>query len=255
MTCCKRKRVFLLGPSHHVYLDNCALSKCTAYATPFGDLTVDQVTTAELLKTGKFSQMKLSTDEGEHSLEMHLPYIYKMLSLSFGNEAANFPPLVPILVGNTSPAAEKLYGAILAPYLSDPENVFVVSSDFAHWGQRFRYTYYLPHPDASVVDGTSLQASSKGPFESPKIYESIEKVDKACMDAIGTGSHDAFVSVLKKTGNTVCGQHPIGVIMAAMEAKEQGIEAGFKFVHYSRSSNCVVIKDSSVSYASGFAKP
>lgn len=36
-----RKRVFVLGPSHHVYLNGCALSKCKAYATPVGDLPLD----------------------------------------------------------------------------------------------------------------------------------------------------------------------------------------------------------------------
>ena len=36
-----RKRVFILGPSHHVYLNCCALSKCTHYETPMGDLPID----------------------------------------------------------------------------------------------------------------------------------------------------------------------------------------------------------------------
>ena len=34
------------------------------------------------------------------------------------------------------------YGKIFAKYLNDPENVFVISSDFCHWGERFRYTHY-----------------------------------------------------------------------------------------------------------------
>jgi AmmeMemoRadiSam system protein B len=37
-----RKRVFILGPSHHAYLDGCALSKCTEYATPIGALPLDR---------------------------------------------------------------------------------------------------------------------------------------------------------------------------------------------------------------------
>jgi AmmeMemoRadiSam system protein B len=36
------KRVFILGPSHHVYLNGCALSKCTEYATPLGSLPLDR---------------------------------------------------------------------------------------------------------------------------------------------------------------------------------------------------------------------
>jgi AmmeMemoRadiSam system protein B len=77
----RRKRVFLLGPSHHYYLDTCALSRCKTYETPLGDLKLDLDTIAELEKTRKFSHMSRSADEDEHSLEMHLPYIYKMLSL------------------------------------------------------------------------------------------------------------------------------------------------------------------------------
>lgn len=38
---CYSKRVFILGPSHHVYLDGCALSKCKEYQTPIGALPVD----------------------------------------------------------------------------------------------------------------------------------------------------------------------------------------------------------------------
>lgn len=57
-----------------------------------------------------------------------------------------------------SPEQEKLYGDILAPYLNDPQNLFVISSDFCHWGSRFRYTYY---------------DESAGP-----IHKCIEKLDK-----------------------------------------------------------------------------
>lgn len=74
------KRVFLLGPSHKLYLENAALSKCTEYATPLGNLPVDTALTTELYKSGQFKYMSQDADENEHSLEMHLPYIYKMLS-------------------------------------------------------------------------------------------------------------------------------------------------------------------------------
>jgi len=41
--------------------------------------------------------------------------------------------VVPILVGAISKVQEVEYGSILAPYLADPGNLFVVSSDFCHW--------------------------------------------------------------------------------------------------------------------------
>ena len=37
-----RERVFILGPSHHVFLPNCALSSAATYQTPLYDLKIDQ---------------------------------------------------------------------------------------------------------------------------------------------------------------------------------------------------------------------
>ena len=80
------------------------------------------------------------------------------------------------------------------------------------------------------------------------------------MHAIESGKHDEFLENLRQTRNTVCGRHPIGVIMAAIEVlKEQNEDAEeegrgkFKFIRYERSSECTRISDSSVSYASAFA--
>ena len=39
---------------------------------------------------------------------------------------------------------EAVFGRTLAPYLDDPGNLFVISSDFCHWGSRFRYTHHDP---------------------------------------------------------------------------------------------------------------
>lgn len=74
-----RKRVFILGPSHHVRIRGCALSIADKYETPLYDLQIDTQINAELEKTGKFSWMDMNTDEDEHSIEMHLPYIAKVM--------------------------------------------------------------------------------------------------------------------------------------------------------------------------------
>lgn len=155
------------------------------------------------------------------------------------------------MVGNTDPHAEAQYGSLLAPYLSDPGNIFVISSDFCHWGSRFRYTYYQPS-DSSV--GTNLKSNSRVASNYP-IHESIAAVDKESMDAVEGGSHREFLQQLRDTGNTVCGRHPIGVFMAAVE-KAEGLGKGkgrFKFVRYERSSLVEDLHDSSVSYASAIA--
>ncbi|KAI9785439.1 MAG: hypothetical protein M1816_000409 [Peltula sp. TS41687] len=263
----KAKRIFLLGPSHHVYMSGCALTRCAVYQTPLGNLNIDRDTVAELHRTGKFEWMSLGADEAEHSLEMHLPYIYKMLSRTFPSPA-QYPPLTPILVGSTNPTIERSYGGLLAPYLADPSSVFIISSDFCHWGSRFNYTYYVPGDSSSPADGYSLKARDKAPTN-PPIHGSIRLLDEACIEAIESGDHDEFLSIVEDTGNTICGRHPIGLVMAAIwevlrreeEIKEEGDDdegddarrGRFRFVRYERSSECVSVRDSSVSYVSGFA--
>jgi AmmeMemoRadiSam system protein B len=212
--------------------------------------------------------MSRRVDEEEHSLEMHLPYIYKMLSLyappvscshcgytdptnsknTAFQSSPSAVPLVPLMIGNTDPSTESRYGSFLAPYLSDPSNHFVISSDFCHWGSRFRYTYY----QSADGSATSLRSSSKVSDDWP-IHESIKAVDAESMDAVESGSHEVFLKQLKDTGNTVCGRHPIGVFMAAVEKAEMGEKGRFKFLRYERSGLVEDAGDSSVSYCSAFA--
>lgn len=189
--------------------------------------------------------MRSGTDEDEHSLELHLPYIHKILPHA---------TLVPILVGNTRPDTELKFGKLLAPYLENPENVFVISSDFAHWGTRFSYTSYVS--DLSSIDSIRSLNSSDRNIDNPKIYQSIEAIDRHVMDAIGTGKHEIFLASLKQTGNTVCGRHPIGIIVAAIEeliSSGRIKDTRFQYVSYARSSDPSKMSDSSVSYVSAYA--
>ncbi|KAF2260435.1 UPF0103-domain-containing protein [Lojkania enalia] len=243
------KRIFLLGPSHHYYLTGAATTSHGYYATPLGALKIDTQLTNEIAKEWGLERMNQDVDEAEHSLEMHLPYIYKMLSLNFKPDQP-WPLLVPIMVGNTSPSTEQKLGSLLSPHLPDPSNLFIISSDFCHWGSRFRYTYYQAPNHSPQI----LRSSSSVPKSYP-IHESIAAVDKQSMDAVESGSHNEFLKQVEETGNTVCGRHPIGVLMAAVEACE-GLEGGagmFRFVRYERSSLVESLRDSSVSYCSAFA--
>ncbi|KAF9578278.1 hypothetical protein BGW38_006009, partial [Lunasporangiospora selenospora] len=217
------KRVFILGPSHHYYLPTCALSRCAKYETPLGDLVVDQEVNKALSKTGQFEQMTQSADEDEHSLEMHLPYVYKV----FENHQDRIT-VVPILIGALSEAKEQHYGKLLAPYLEDPQNLFIVSSDFCHWGSRFDYTYYSDDQGA-VTTSLSQKGGKKGfspPDSQRKIYESIQALDHEGMQQISLKDHAGFARYLAQTKNTICGRHPIGVLLAGLKVLDEGTGGG-----------------------------
>ncbi|KAI0704852.1 UPF0103-domain-containing protein [Cytidiella melzeri] len=246
------KRVFILGPSHHVYLDGCALSSCAEYTTPLGNLPIDRDTVAKLSETELFSAMDLQTDEDEHSIEMHLPYVRKVFE---GKDIS----IIPILVGAINKEKEELYGKTLAPYLAAADTICVVSSDFCHWGTRFQYThYYTQAPPAQVVRLSRSNSSSSDLSKYP-IHASIRALDHEAMELLtmppSTASlaHHDFAEYLRRTKNTICGRHPIGVLMGALTALErEGRHPTLKWVKYEQSSQCLNINDSSVSYASGF---
>ncbi|XP_065661006.1 protein MEMO1 isoform X2 [Hydra vulgaris] len=219
------KRIFILGPSHHVALPGCAVTQTTSYETPLYNLKIDNLINNELLETGKFNIMSKETDENEHSIEMQLPFIAKVME----SNKDNFT-VVPILVGSTSHEQERLYGIIFSKYLKNPENLFVISSDFCHWGKRFRFTPY---------------DKSKG-----EIYESIEDLDKMGMKYIEQLDTNSFYKYLEKFSNTICGRHPIGILLNAVN-EVRSADASFKFHYYSQSSKCRRFEDSSVSYAAG----
>jgi AmmeMemoRadiSam system protein B len=73
--------VFLLFPSHHYYLSGAATTACSEYATPIGNLIIDTALVKQIQQEWGLEVMDRGVDEDEHSSEMHLPYIYKMLSL------------------------------------------------------------------------------------------------------------------------------------------------------------------------------
>ena len=56
------------------------------------------------------------------------------------------------------------FAQALAPYIRDPHTLVVVSSDFCHWGTRFRYTRYkeVNHRLASLT-----------PYSPPETYRDL----------------------------------------------------------------------------------
>jgi len=219
------RRVFLLGPSHNLYSPKCLLSGCTAYDTPLGSMSIDQEVYDELASSGQFDEMTLAVDEREHSLEMHLPYIMQVM-------AGHAFTLVPIMIGSLSEASERKYGQLLARYLADPANLFVISSDFCHWGSRFNFTYHDPRHG--------------------EIFQSVEALDRQGMELIEKQDAAAFAAYQREYGNTICGRHPIAVLLHALDACRgtYAVAHKLKFVRYAQSSQCRRPDESSVSYAS-----
>jgi AmmeMemoRadiSam system protein B len=237
-------------------LEHCGATTFAHYGTPFGPLDVDVDLIAQLNESAAdIRPLDPRSDSREHSLEMHLPYLHKRLE-----QTGSTAKIVPLVIGNLGREAEKQLGQTLAPFVKDPENAFIVSSDFCHWGQTsFAYAPYSP---TGTVD--DIEPMSVRPVGGCCVEDTIAAVDTHALEAIKAGSHDAFLASLRLTKNTVCGRHPIGVILASLEFLMGGSEQDsemyrFKVTKYTTSgkvTGSAPIKNGkghSVSYVSAYA--
>ncbi|KAI3388802.1 hypothetical protein SNEBB_010789 [Seison nebaliae] len=224
--------IFLLGPSHHVSFDGCGVSVCEEYETPFGNIKLNQMIADELVNENKKSSVKTfqkltrKIEEDEHSLEMHLPFIKYIMS----NRPETWK-LVPIMVGHTNQMHHEAIGNILIRYFMDPQTVFIISSDFCHWGSKFNY----------IERNNSLPIS-----------ESIKELDMEGIKFIVNLDYEGFVNYLKRTSNTICGRNPIMIFLFIINKlrKEGYDQFELKLQKYNQSNQAQNIHDCSVSYAS-----
>lgn len=225
--CEQFNRVVLLGPSHRKYIPGCGLTQCKQFDTPLGSITVDTKRIETLLKEPGFSKLDKFSDEAEHSLEMQLPF----LRLIFKDK--NFK-LLPIMVGQTDLQQNRAFAKLLIDFYKDPATLFVVSSDFCHWGARFNFTSYNK--------------------ELGQIYQSIEDLDTRGMQQIESLSADNLDKYLKATNNTICGRRPISILLSVIEEYKRAVGSkmcSIEFVKYDQSHKVKIAEDSSVSYAAG----
>ncbi|MBD3320521.1 MAG: AmmeMemoRadiSam system protein B [Chitinivibrionales bacterium] len=112
------KRVFLIGPSHRVFVQGLSIPGVDYYATPLGKVPLDKEVIGELRKN-KLVGSDMRAHSQEHCLEIQLPFLQVAID-SFS--------LIPVLVSDVQP--ETIAG-LISPYY-DEQTLIVASSDFAH---------------------------------------------------------------------------------------------------------------------------
>ena len=219
-------RVVILGPSHHEYFNGCGLTPFEMFATPFGDVKVDTNYINKLLKIkGLFFTLSESIDLNEHSIEMEMPF------LKYIFDKKDFS-IIPIIVGDNDLKTNIEIGHALYDLYNDPKTLFVISSDFCHWGKNFRYTYH----DKKFKN----------------IWESIQDLDKQALDIIADLNSVKLDEYFKITQNTICGRNPISIGVSIAENYKKHYnnkKVSFETVGYAQSNKVKSIQETSVSYA------
>lgn len=116
---------FLLGPSHHVYLDKASVNiEATEYATPLGNVQVDTALCKSLLEQSNAFTYNNKAHDSEHCLEVELPF----LQYHFKKVVS----IVPIIIATQKLSILQEIARVLQPYMNE-RNLFVISSDFSHY--------------------------------------------------------------------------------------------------------------------------
>jgi len=181
------KRVILMGPSHQAPVKGASVLRTVeSFETPLGSIPVDTEVRDALLKSPSVSEQP-AAHKNEHSVENQLPFLQVMLK--------DFK-MVELLVGEMSASDRTALADLLRPFV-DNQTLLVVSSDFTHYGEAYRYTpwkWRVPENLKELNDAASGR---------------ILQVDVGGLDKYLADTHD-----------TICGAAAIGLalqIMAPME--------------------------------------
>ena len=175
------KRIFLLGPSHHEWLDGASVNtEADYYATPLGQVKVDHETALALTAADSVFRYEPRAHDREHCLEVQLPFLQRR----FGEDSV--PPIVPIIISTNDFQKLKRIAEALKPYLTEErsaegrsqgENLFIVSSDFSH---------YPKYQDACKVDARTGKAVESGDVE--QFIAALEENARSSVPGLATSA-------------------------------------------------------------------
>lgn len=134
----------VISPMHYPYAAPLLTTAHSAYATPLGDIPVDVAALSaldEILRGVLGHGMTRIANDEEHSLEIELPFLQRVLAGDF--------KLLPVMVRDPSRRTAQALGEALASILSGRRSILVASTDLSH---------FYPQRVAKVLDDEVLKA-------------------------------------------------------------------------------------------------
>jgi AmmeMemoRadiSam system protein B len=172
----KFDRVVVISPSHAEFFEGATVYDGDAYATPLGEIPVDDEFCRLLVEGGVVSQ-SIRGHGREHALEVQLPFLQRAIG-EFS--------LIPIVIGHQSPEVCFELGAGLGEILKTRDALIVASTDLSHF-----------HTDreARVLDKRVMARISS--FEEDRLMEDLES---GYAEACGGGPVVALLTAMRHRG-------------------------------------------------------
>jgi AmmeMemoRadiSam system protein B len=173
--------VVLIGDSHYEYFDGVSVWDRGEWETPLGRVKVDEELAKEILNFSKRFLVKDSAHLFEHSLEVQIPFLQKVLK--------NFK-ILPLIFGSEDKDWKELAKAILKS-MEKKKILVVASSDLSH---------YPPYEVAQEVDKRTIEGILSSDPE--KFKEKIETLKKLFPDVDTFAcAQDAIKTILEISKN------------------------------------------------------
>jgi len=175
--------VVVIAPSHFQHFSGASIYSGKYYETPLGKIPIHQDLAKKLAEASP--DIKLSTaghdpapgGRGEHSLEVQLPFLQKMLG--------DFQ-LIPIVIADQGWENTQTLGDALATVLKDKKALIVASSDLSH---------YHSYDEAYKLDETLIDFFAE--FEFQKILQGCQSNQ---LEACGAGPIAVMMYACSKMG-------------------------------------------------------
>ncbi len=210
------ERIVVLAPSHRSLFRGVAFGLFSGHATPLGDIETDASALAALTGSHSLIVEHSSAFPGENALELQLPFIKTVLPSV---------RVVPLLCQGMHYADVCAVAPVLASQLWREDTLWVVSSDFTHFGRSFGYV----------------------PFERD-VPTRLRELDEGAIDLIVKMDAAGLLEYVDSTGATICGALPIAVLLGMLECV--GGDLHCELLEYTTSGQLTQDFSHSVSYAS-----
>jgi MEMO1 family protein len=174
----------LVGPSHFVAFEGAALWPDGAFETPLGPARID-VEGARAVSAASVVQPLPSAHRREHSLEMQLPFLKRVLP---------DVPIVPLLIGFQHRDTIDELAAAIGTAFADRRALLVASTDLSH---------YLDAKTAATHDSRVQQCvSAFDPDALLDLFEKYPEHERGQYVACGGGAAIAVMKAAKMLGAT-----------------------------------------------------
>ncbi len=164
--------VVVVAPSHHVYFEGSSVYSEGPYRTPLGVIDIHTALAQAIMNADDSIILNREAHLGEHSLEVQLPFLQMTVSDL---------KLVPIVMGDQSPANCKRLAEAIVASVGDKKVLLVASTDLSHF----------------------------------HAYDEAVRLDRLVMDRVTTYDYEGLAEDLRTHKCEACGGGPIMTVMMA----------------------------------------